>query len=136
LTNNRLVLRVFTAKNNKPIPNYVPEALVNLDVEKWRQKNERGIDPVEREVLKAIEALDAVLKPVPLPEALTAERVKKRIDDLVAEKPTEPLPVLVEARFYAAKGLLPEAEVAKAAVALLGEANFARLQARAADESE
>jgi hypothetical protein len=90
---------------------------------------------VEREVIKAIEALEPLLKPAPLPEGLTADRAKKRIDDLVAQSPDDPLPVLVEARFYVAKGLLPEADLMNAAVTLIGNAGLARLQSKMKDAS-
>jgi hypothetical protein len=134
ITNNKLLLRVLNMKNKLSIPNYVPEALVNIEVEKWRQKHEKGVDPVEREVIKVIESLDTVLRPTPLPEALTAERAKKRIEDLVNEKPENPIPVLLEAQFYVVKGLLPQAEADKAAVALIGESGYARLKARGKQE--
>jgi hypothetical protein len=129
-------LRLLTTKANKPVPGYSPELLVNTTVEQWRQKEEKGLDPVEREVTKIIEALDTVLRPTPLPEALTAERAKKRIDDLVAEKPADPLPTIVEARFYAAKGLIKEQDFTNAAVTLLGKNGFAQLQAKAKVGSE
>lgn len=124
-------VRLVTTKGNKPVPGFSPEPLVNIKVEQWRQKEEKGLDPVDKEVTKLIEALDSVLRPTPLPEALTAERAKKRIDDLVAEKPVDPLPTIVEARFYAAKGLLKEQDYTTAAVALLGKNGFAQLQAKA-----
>jgi hypothetical protein len=130
-TNNTTRIKLFSTKTNKPIAEFSPEALINLTVEQGRQKGDKGEDPVEREVTKAIEALDKVLKPVPLPEALTTERAKKRIGDLVAEKPEDPLPVLVEARFYAAKGLLSEDDARAAGVALLGEQGYSKLLAMA-----
>jgi hypothetical protein len=123
-------LRLITTKGNKAVPGFSPEALTNIAVEQWRQKEEKGLDPVDKEVTKAIEALDGVLKPTPLPEALTAERAKKRIDDLVEEKPADPLPAIVEARFYAAKGLIKEQDFLNAAVTLLGKSGFAQLQAK------
>jgi hypothetical protein len=134
--NNKTTLKITNLRLSKPLAGYSPEPLVNLAVEQWRQKDEKGLDPVEREVTKAIEAFDKALKPVPLPEAVTAERAKKRIADLVAAKPDEPLPVIVEARYYMSKGLMTEDEVNEAAKSLLGEDGFARLAARAAKDGE
>ncbi len=138
--NNTSTLRIYCyrpgnppATRWQPLPGYSAEPLVNLDVERWRQKDEKGMEPVEREILKALEALDKVLKPVPLPEALTAERAKKRITDLVAAKPDEPLPVVVEARYYMAKGLLSQSDFIDAAKTLLGEDGLNKLAARDKD---
>jgi len=78
-----------------------------------------------------LDAVDKVLKPTPLPEAVTAERAKKRIADLVAAKPDEPLPVLVEARYYLTKGLLGQDDYVETAKSLLGEDGFAKLASRA-----
>jgi hypothetical protein len=134
LVNSSTRLRLIMTKGNKAVPGFSPEALVNITVEQWRQKEEKGLDPVDKEVTKAIEALDTVLKPTALPEALTAERAKKRIDDLVAEKPADPLPAIVEARFYAAKGLIKEQDFLEAAYTLLGKNGFAQMQAKAKTE--
>jgi hypothetical protein len=126
---NTTKLRLLSMKQGYPVvADHKGEPLVNLTVEQWRQKEQKGADPVDREVDKAIEALDKVLKPAPLPEALTAERAKKRIADLVAQKPDDPLPVLVEARFYVSKGLLPEDDFKSSAIALLGQSGYAELQ--------
>jgi len=127
--NNKSTLRLQNLRTKKNLE-YSPEPLVNLDVERWRQKDEKGVEPVEREILKALEAIDKVLKPVPLPEAVTAERAKKRIADLVATKPEEPLPVIVEARYYMAKGLLTQSEYIDAAKSLLGEDGLNKIAAR------
>jgi hypothetical protein len=130
LINTTTTLKLINVKTEKAI-GYSPEPIINFDVEKWRQKDVKGTDPVEREVVKAVEALDKSLKPVPLPEAVTAERAKKRISDLVAAKPDEPLPVLVEARYYFAKGLLSEQDYMDAAKELIGEDGYMRLAAKA-----
>ena len=92
--------------------------------------------PELREILKMLDAVDKALKPTPLPDAVTAERAKKRITDLIAAKPEEPLPVLVEARFYMVKGLLPQNEFIEAAKALLGEEGFTKLSARAQEGAQ
>lgn len=133
LTNNKAILRLTYFRGGKwqPLPGYAADPIINLDVEKWRQKDLKGTDPVEAEILKMLEAMDKALKPVPLPEAVNAERAKKRIADLVAAKPEEPLPVLVEARYYLVKGLIGENDFLDAAKTLLGEDGFAKLAARA-----
>jgi hypothetical protein len=130
LMNNKALLRLVNMRTGKAVANYSPEPLVNLEVERWRQKDEKGTDPVEREILKMLDAVDKALKPAPLPESVTAERAKKRIADLVAAKPDEPLPVLVEARYYFAKGLLGQDDFVETAKTLLGEEGFAKLAAR------
>ena len=83
-----------------------------------------------------LDVVDKALKPTPLPDALTAERAKKRIADLIAAKPDEPLSVLVEARYYMVKGLLAQNEFMDAAKSLLGEDGFAKLAARAKDAAQ
>jgi hypothetical protein len=128
---NQTKVRLVMTKGNKPVAGFASEPLVNDKVEQWRQKDQKGIDPVEREVTKIFTALDGVLKPTPLPAGLTAERATKRIMDLVAEKPQDPLAPLVEARFYVTKGLLSEGDFRGAAIALLGQKGFAELQAKA-----
>jgi hypothetical protein len=130
LTNSTTVLKLFNAKTKKPI-GYAPEQIINYDVEKWRQKGVKGTDPVEKEVVKALDALDKTLKPEPLPAGVTAERAKKRITDLVASNPDAPLEVLVEARYYFVKGLLSEQDFAEAKKELIGEDAYERLAAKA-----
>ena len=137
LINTTTSLKLQCYRPNNPggkwpfLKDFSSEPLINLTVETWRQKEEKGVDPVEREITKAIEAIDKVLKPSPLPDAVTAERAKKRIADLVAQKPEDPLPVLVEARFYSTKGLMTDAEYVETAKSLLGETGFEKLKARA-----
>lgn len=132
IANNTTRLRLLSVKPSFPaVAGHTPEALVNLTVEQWRQKEQKGTDPVDREIDKAVEAFDKLFKPTALPEALTAERAKKRIADLVAVTPAEPLPVLVEARFYATKGLISQEEFEGAAIALLGQNGYAELKEKA-----
>jgi hypothetical protein len=119
--NNTTLLRIASVRKGEPI--FASKEINNRTVATARGLKE---DPVEKEVARAIEALDKVCKVAPLP-ALTPEQVKARIASLVAEKPANPLPVVVEARYYVAKGLLPEAELFTTAVAAMGEAEYARL---------
>jgi len=119
--NNTTLLRITPTKKGEPI--FASKALNNLQVVNQKQATE---NPVDKEITRAMEALDKVCKAAPLP-ALTAEQVKGQLARLVAEKPADPLPVIVEARYYVAKGLLPEADMTAAAIGLMGEAEFARL---------
>lgn len=107
-------------------PLFASAGLENREVMQAREKTQKE-DSVDKEVKRAIEALDKVCKPMPLPEALTAEVIKRRVAALIAEKPVDPLPVLLELRFYACKNLLTEEEMTAAAVALLGETEYARM---------
>jgi hypothetical protein len=132
LVNTTTRLRLFNVRQGmKALPEFNSEALNNREVELWRQKEQRSIDPVEREVTRAIDALDKVLKPTELPAGLNSESAKRRIASLVAAKPAEPLPAVVEARFYAAKGLIAEEDYTKAGVSLLGQSGFTQLQEKA-----
>ena len=94
-------------------------------------------DPVEREATKAVTALDAVLKPVPLPPELsTAEVAKKRLAFLTSKTSDHPLPVLVEARYYLSKGLIDGNEFLEAGKTILGEDSFNKLLARATEGTQ
>jgi hypothetical protein len=122
---NKTRIRITDAKKNDLL--FASTELDNRLVMQGREKGLSEEDPVQKQVERAIEALDKVCKPTALPAAVTAERVKARIAGLIAEKPVDPLPVLLEMRFYAAKGLLTDSEMHAAAVSLLGEAEYAQL---------
>jgi hypothetical protein len=122
---NKSRIRITDAKKNEVL--FASTELDNRLVMQGREKGLSEEDPVQKQVERAVEALDKVCKPVELPPTVTAERVKTRIAALIAEKPADPLPVLLETRFYAAKGLLTESEMHAAAVSLLGEAEYAHL---------
>jgi hypothetical protein len=98
-----------------------------------REKGQKTDDPVDKEVGRALEALDKACKPAPLPKQVTAELAKSRIAGLIAEKPADPLPVLLETRFYVTKGLLTDNDMQQAAVSLLGEIEYAQLIASSPD---
>lgn len=127
--NNSTLLRITSVKKGDLV--FAGKALNNLTVGNLQNDEKVKEDPAEKEIERAIEALDKVCKAAPLP-ALTAEQVKGRIASLIAEKPANPLPVVVEARLYVAKGLLSEVEMQAAAVSLLGEAEYARLVTKSA----
>ena len=129
LVRQTTTIRINPVKKGEP-QLFASKGINNLAVHLERDSKKAKVeDPVEKEVERAMEALDKVCKAAPLP-ALTPEVVKNRLAGLIAEKPSDPLPVVVEARLYVAKGLLPEADMQAAAVSLLGEAEYARLIAK------
>lgn len=122
---NKTRLRITDVKRNEAL--FTSSELDSRTVMQGREKGLSEEDPVEKQVTRAIADLDKVCKPTELPAAVNAERVKSRIAGLIAEKPADPLPVLLETRFYTAKGLLTDSEMHAAAVSLLGEAEYAQL---------
>lgn len=126
--NNNTKLRITSIKkgSDKEEVIFNSAQLNNRTVIEQRKKGQ-GEDPVEREINKAIAALDAKYTAAPLPEAVTAERAVARIESLVAASPEDPLAVLVEARFYAEKGLLRQDELQKYGMQLLGEEKYAQM---------
>jgi len=132
--NNTTTIRITPVKKGEPIFN--SEKLNNYAVAQAQSKVRdpgKGEDTVEKEIKKAIEALDKVCTAGPLPAGVNAAAVKNRLATLVAERPANSLPVIVEARYYVAKGLLPEEEMQAAAIGLMGEAEYSRLIARSPD---
>jgi hypothetical protein len=76
------------------------------------RKKKSGEDPVAQEVDEAVAALEANFKLAPLP-ALTPEMAAKRINFLIAQKPADATPLLLETRFFVVKKLLkPDEAVA------------------------
>lgn len=76
------------------------------------RKKKSGEDPVAQEVDEAVAALETNFKLAPLP-ALTPELVAKRINFLIAQKPADATPLLLETRFFVVKKLLkPDEAVA------------------------
>jgi hypothetical protein len=132
LINNLTRLKITDLKKPDP-PLFTSPALDSRVVTQDREKGQKDEDPVDREVARALEALDKVCKPAPLPPGVSSERVKVRIAELIAEKPADPLPVLLETRFYVAKGLLTESDMQSTAVSLLGEIEYAQLIASSPD---
>jgi hypothetical protein len=123
--NNTTKVRVCGVKKDELIIN--TSGLNNRDVILAREKGLKGDDPVEKEVSRVIEALDKTYTTSELPGAVTPERALARVQALVAERPDDPLAVVVETRFYAEKGLLKQADVLDIAVQALGEEKFAEL---------
>jgi hypothetical protein len=122
---NRIKMKVTAARREEVL--FTSGTLVNRDVMQAREKGIKGDDPVDKEVARVMETLDKACKPEPLPAAVTADRAKQRIGSLITEKPANPLPAVVEARYYNAKGLLSDEDFATASLALLGEAEYAKL---------
>jgi hypothetical protein len=129
LISNKTQIKITDGKKGTVLLTSTP--LENRVVMQAREKSQSEDDPVDKQVARAIEKLDELCKPTELPAAVNAERVKTRIAGLIAEKPADPLPVLLEMRFYAAKGLLTSSEMHAGAVSLMGEAEYAQLVASA-----
>lgn len=130
---NTTKLRISTLNKDDTAFAFISAALVNVTVANAQAKlhdGGKGEDPVDKEIKRAIEALDKFCTACPLPAGVTAEVVQRRLASKVAERPANPLPLVVEARFYVVKGLLPEAEMFAAAMSLMGEAEFSRLIAK------
>lgn len=76
----------------------------------------RHIEVVQATVLKELQRQFA-LKPMP---KLNAAQVEKRVANLVANKPENPLPALVELRYYQAQGLMTADAAAAAYDSIVG----------------
>lgn len=122
---NTTKIRVSTALKDELLMNTA--ALTNRNVLQDREKGIDGEDPVEREVARVIAMLDKTFTATELPAGVTPERAQARIQSLIAQRPDDGLPVVVEARFYAEKGLLPPESVLSVAKQALGEEELAQL---------
>jgi hypothetical protein len=125
LVRNITKVKITTVKRDEPL--FTSAGLENRLVLLARNKSTKAEDPVDQEIEKAMEALDKVLKPVALPAAVTGDVIKRRIAMLIDEKPADKLPAVVEARYYAAKGLISHDEATRAAMTLLGDAEYAEM---------
>jgi len=132
VTKMRIVNVATLAKKDSKEPDIFESApLENRMVLLAREKGGKSVDSVEKEVTHAMEALDKGLKPVALPAGVTGEAIKRRLAAQIAEKPADPLPLAVEIRYYAVKGLLTPSEAINGTAALLGPAEYAELIAKA-----
>lgn len=127
LVSNSTKFRVATVKKDKDEPLFTSNALVNIKIANERKTNSKKEDEVDKEIARGIEATEKAFAMQPLPAALTADVVKRRLATLAAEKPANGLPVLLEARLYAAHGLISEEEVMSTAMSTMGEAQFVQL---------
>jgi hypothetical protein len=123
--NNTTKVRVSTVKKDELLVS--TSGLNNRDVLQAREKGLKGDDPVEKDIARIVEALDKSFTTAELPAAITPERALARIQSLVADRPEDPMAVVVEARFYAEKGLLKQEDVLQVAAQALGEDKFAEL---------
>jgi hypothetical protein len=123
IVNNDTKLRIVMAK--KPEILFNSAQLNNRTVLMEREKGTRSEDPVDKEVGRAMAVLEEKFKLVPLPPALTSEVALKRIGDLAKEKPEDPLPMLLEARYYVAKDLMTQDDLMALVVAGVGEEKIA-----------
>lgn len=126
--NNTTKVRVSLVKKDELLIN--TSGLNNRDVLQAREKGLKGDDPVEKEIARIVEALDKQFTTAELPAAITPERALARVQSLVAQKPDDPLVVVVETRFYAEKGLLKQEDVLQIAAQALGEEKFAEMLAQ------
>jgi anti-sigma28 factor (negative regulator of flagellin synthesis) len=125
LVRNITKMKITTAKRDEPL--FTSTGLENRLVVLARNKSSKAEDPVDQEVEKTIEALDKVVKPAPLPAAVTGDAIKRRLAMVIEEKPADKLPAVVEARYYAAKGLISHDEAMRVAMSLLGDAEYAEM---------
>jgi hypothetical protein len=122
---NTTKIRVSMAKKDELL--FTSAALNNVEVLRARDKGLKGDDPVEKEIGRVVEDLDKRFTTAELPAAVTPERALARVQSLVAERPDDPLAVVVETRFYAEKGLLKQEDVLQIAGQALGEEELAEL---------
>ena len=99
---NTTKFRVTTAKTGQVL--FTSDQINNLKVLDDRRKGVKGEDPIDKEVDQALAALQKTFAPAPLPEAVTAEIATKRITDLAAEKPSDPLPLLLRRGITSPRG--------------------------------
>lgn len=127
LVNNSTRIRVSLVRDDSAWFTSAP--LENRLVLLAREKGQKGEDPVDKEVGRALAALDEKLRPAPLPASLTPEVVQQRVASLVGQRPIDPWAAAVEVRFYAAKGWLEHGAALEAIGGLIGTAEYARLLA-------
>jgi hypothetical protein len=125
--NNTTRVRVSALRKDKEELVFTSAALNNRAVHLDREKGNKDVDPVEREVTRFVETLDKTYTTAELPAAVTPDRALARIQALVAEQPENGLPVVVEARYYVAKGLLKEEDLVAASMQVLGEEKYAEM---------
>ncbi|MDX1944516.1 MAG: hypothetical protein SFU86_03845 [Pirellulaceae bacterium] len=128
---NDIKLRVTNVKTGQVI--FVSDQINNLKVLEGRRKGAKGEDPVDKEIGEALAAIEKSFTPGPLPDAVTAEIATKRIKDLAAEKPSDQnqiLAILLEARYYVAKGLMKDEELMTVMMDAIGPDKLAQIMKR------
>jgi hypothetical protein len=127
LVNNSTRIRISLVRDDSAW--FTSAALDNRTVLLAREKGQKGEDPVDKEVGRALAALDEKLRPAPLPASLTPSVIQQRVASLVEQRPIDPWAAAVEVRFYAAKGWLEEQAALEAIASLVGTTEYARLLA-------
>jgi len=105
---------------------YETAPLVNLRVEIVREDQPKD-DPVEVEIEKLLKFLDEKYALGPLPEHMEPKHAAGRVQKLAAERTSNPLPALVEMRFYHKRELLSREQLLAGYQALIGEQAAAKL---------
>jgi hypothetical protein len=129
LVNNSTRIRVSLVRDDSVWFTSAP--LENRVVLLAREKGQKGEDLVDKEVGRAVAALDEKLRPAPLPASLTPPVIQQRVAALVAQRPIDPWAAAVEVRFYAAKGWLEQEAALQAIAGLIGATEYAQLLASA-----
>jgi hypothetical protein len=127
LVNNSTRIRVSLVRDDSAWFTSAP--LENRVVLLAREKGQKGEDPVDKEIGRALAALDEKLRPAPLPASLTPPVVQQRVASLVEQRPIDPWAAAVEIQFYAAKGWLEDQAALEAIAGLIGTTEYARLLA-------
>ena len=114
--NNTTKFRVVAVKAREVV--FSSPQLNNLKALEERKLN-KAKDMVDVEVERAMTAIEAKFKATEIPAGLKPEHVLSRISALGADPEADMLASLVEARFYSAKGLLPENDFKQFAASML-----------------
>ena len=114
---NTLRIRLIDVDSHKTL--WTSNSLSSRRVAAAQRKGEDPSGDLVRETLEEVDSLFD-LKPMP---ALQAEHVKRRVASLLDgyQSNDDPWPILIELRYYQAKGLLPEKDAAAAYDRLLGK---------------
>ena len=114
---NTIRVRLIDVDSRKTL--WTSNSLSSRRVAAAQRKGEDLSGDLVRETLEQVDALFD-LKPMP---ALQAEHVKRRVASLLDsyQSNDDPWPILIELRYYQAKGLLPEKDAAAAYDRLLGK---------------
>jgi hypothetical protein len=123
--NNTIKIRLSNLKDGKVW--LVTDQINNYEVLNARKRGPGGADVVAQEVTRVVETIEKAYPMVPLPASVTPEAARKRVSDLAKEKTSDPLPMLLEARYYVATGLLPLDDMMSIATSAVGEQKLAQI---------
>lgn len=127
LVNNSTRIRISLVRDDSVW--FTSAALDNRTVLLARERGQKGEDPVDKEVGRALAALDEKLRAAPLPASLTSAVIQQRVASLVEQPFIDPWAAAVEVRFYAAKGWLQPQEELETIAKLIGTTEYAQLLA-------